>query len=112
MFASSGCQDKNIPFNTTGWNEDVDGEPCPPLRKLMVDDLLSNHQIKGLTYQQIVLKLGVPDNHEQTPPGLLRYEIIVDYTYGDIVHIKALDFYFAKDSIINTWKFVKFDIDM
>lgn len=107
-----GCQDKGIPFNKTGWNEYADGEPRPPLRSLMLDDLLSNHTLKGLSFHELVLKLGNPDNHQFTEPNRLRYEISVDYTTGNIAHIKALDFYFSGDSIIIPWKVVQYDVDM
>ena len=106
------CQDKHVPFNKTGWTESVDAKPCPPLREQMVDDLLSNHLIKGLTYRQIISKLGPSDNHENTKPDILRYEISNEYTNGDIVHITALDFNFTKDSVITSWDIVKFDVDL
>ena len=112
IFFIVSCRNKGIPFNKTGWNEVVDAKPCSPLRELMIDDLLTNHRIKGLTYKQLVFKLGNPDNIEFTGSNLLRYEIKEDNGVGDIVHIEALDFYFAKDSIITSWRIVKYDVDM
>lgn len=106
------CRDKNIPFNKNGWNEDADGEPCPPLRNLMLDDLLSNHKLKDLTFHELILKLGNPDNHQFTEPNLFRYEISVDYTTANMACIKALDFYLSEDSIISSWKVVQFEVDM
>ena len=111
-FVFYSCQNKKIPFNKIGWNEYADGVSCPPLRDLMLNDLLTNHKIIGLTYQQLLLKLGQADNNEFTKSGILRYQISAEYTWGDIVHIKALDFYFNADSVITSSKIIKFDVDL
>lgn len=74
--------------------------------------ILTNHKLIGLTYRQIVSKIGNADNNEQTPSGIMRYEITTEYTSGDVVHIKALDFYYNRDSIITYWKIVNYDVDM
>lgn len=106
------CKNKDLTFDKAGWNYPCDGLPCPVLRDRMIDDLLENHKVTGLTYNQVISKLGNTDNHEQTPSGIMRYEISTDYTMGDIVHIKALDLYYDKDSIVTSWKLVNFDVDM
>lgn len=108
----ASCKDKNVSFNKVGWNIPCDGVPCPVLREKMLDDLLKNHKIVGLTYRQVISKLSNVDNHERTPIDIMRYEISAEYTMGDVVHIKALDLYFDKDSIITSWKIAKFDVDM
>lgn len=43
---------------------------------------------------------------------MFRYELLLKYKSGDIFQIKALDFIFSKDSIIESWKFEKYDIDL
>ncbi len=106
------CKDRSSPFIKEGWNTPCDGIPCPVLRKKMLEDLLNNHKLVGLTYRQIISKLGNVDNHEQTPSGIMRYEITNEYTMGDIVHIKALDLYFNRDSIVTSLKLVNYDVDM
>lgn len=112
FFSLLSCRSTDIPFNKAGWNEPCDGIPCPVLRDKMLNDLLNNHKLIGLTYQQIISKLGNVDNHEQTPSGIMRYEISTEYTMGDIVHIKALDLYYNKDSIVTSVKLVNYDVDL
>lgn len=106
------CKDKSIQFNKAGWNTPCDGIPCPVLREKMLEDLLKNHKLIGLKYLQIISKLGNVDNHERTPSSIMRYEIINEYTMGDIVHIKALDLYYNRDSIVTSLKLVNYDVDM
>jgi hypothetical protein len=111
-FFLSSCKDNDMLFDKTGWNAPGDGSPCPVLREKMLNDLLNNHKLIGLTYRQIISKLGNLDNHEQTPSGIIRYEITTEYTMGDIVHIKALDLYYNRDSIVTSWKLVNYDVDL
>lgn len=106
------CKEKSTPFDKAGWNTPCDGIPCPVLREKMLDDLLNNHQIIGLTFDQVISKLGNVDNHEMTPNGIMRYEITAKYTMGDIVHITALDLHLNKDSIVTSWTITAFDVDM
>lgn len=108
-FVSESCQDKNIPFNNTGWNESSDGVPCPPLRDKMLKDLLENHKLKGITYKQLIDKLGEPPICEICDPNSVSYEVIVKYGFDiDPSYIKTLDFYYDKDSIITDWKINEF----
>jgi hypothetical protein len=112
LFAFLSCQDNGIPFDKDIWNEDVDGKTCSPLREHMLKDLLSNHKLKGLSYRQMVEKIGPADMHPLGTKPLVRYELSEDYTFGDIVHVKTLDFYLTKDSIIDSWKIEYYDVDL
>jgi hypothetical protein len=99
------CRDKNIPFNKIGWNESGDGIPCPPLREKMLNDLLHNHKLKGLTYRALVDKLGEPTIFEMGDTNTVSYELVVEYGFDiDPKYIKTLDFYYNKDSIITNWE--------
>lgn len=99
-------------FNKKGWNEYGDAIPCPPLREKMLDDLLKNHKLKGLTYGQLIDKLGTPTKYEDSDSNCVSYEIIVKYGNLDPVFIKTLDFYYNKDSIITEYKTREFEVDL
>ena len=109
LFTLHSCKDKNISFEKTGWNQDKDGIPCPPLREEMLDDLLQNHDLKGLTYKQLIDKLGEPSICETCNDNTLNYEIVVEYNFDiDPVYIKTLEFHYNQDSIITDWKIIEF----
>ena len=112
IIAFIGCEDNQIGFDKNGWNLYTDGQACPPLREFMTKNLLSSHKIKGLTYQELINKLGKPDNNEFTPPNIIRYELTFKHKFGDIFQVRTLDFCFSKDSIINSWKFEKYNVDL
>lgn len=108
-FSLESCKDKNIPFDKTGWNESGDGIPCPPLRDRMLNDLLKNHRLKGLTCRQLIDKLGEPPLCETCGDKTLSYEVVVKYGMDiDPTYIKTLDFHYNKDSIITDWKITEF----
>lgn len=106
------CKNEQIPFDKIGWNKPCDGVPCPVIRDKMIDDLLKNHKLIGLSYRQIISKLGDTDNSEDTSKNIMRYEISTEYTFGDIVHINALDLHYNKDSIVTSYIINNYDIDM
>lgn len=106
------CKDKQIAFDKNGWNLYTDGEATPPLRELMTKDLLRRYKIKGITNKELINKLGEPDNDESTPPNTIRYQLTFKHKFGDIFQVRTLDFCFSKDSIINSWKFEKYNVDL
>jgi len=70
----------------------------------MLNDLVENHKLKGLTYRQLVDSLGAPgkfDNDDDT----VRYEIItkfesdIDPTYG-----KNLNLTLGADSVVTSYR--------
>jgi hypothetical protein len=74
-----------------------------PNRKYMLKDLVNNHQIKGLTYKQLVDSIGEPridsNSHEA------YYNIILDYGLDiDPVYSKELIIQFDRDSIVKDFK--------
>ena len=75
-----------------------------PYRDRMLDDLVKNHKLTGLTYRQLIDYLGTPanfDNNDDT----VRYEIIhgfesdIDPAYG-----KNLNLVLGSDSIVTSYK--------
>lgn len=100
----SACLKSNVKFDKLGWNTYGDGIPCPPLRERMLEDLLKNHKLIGLSYRQLIDKLGEPPKCDICESNRISYEIVVDYGYDiDPVFIKTLDFYYNKDSLITDW---------
>jgi hypothetical protein len=92
-------------FDTAKWTEQEDPLFPPKQRQLMLDDLITNHKLEGLTYQQLIGILGIPDNKDDTS---LSYKIIVDYSKDiDPVYTKDLDFSFSKDSLIKSFRILE-----
>jgi len=64
----------------------------------MLDDLLQNHNLKGLTHKQLIDTLGKPPDYDNI------YEIVVYYKNdSDPRYVKVLEFTFNKDSIVANW---------
>jgi len=107
LFGSlSACKERVIKFNKIGWSEFEDGLPI--LREKMIDDLLKNHVLKGLSYKQLVDTVGTPNEQSILGFDSVSYIILLDYGHDiDPVHTKTLRFYFDKDSIITNWKIIE-----
>ena len=75
-----------------------------PHRDKMLDDLVKNHKLKGLTYQQLIDSLGAPGNFGDND-DTVRYEIFtgfesdIDPTYG-----KNLNLTLGADSVVTSYK--------
>ncbi len=68
----------------------------------MVDDLINNHTLKGLTVHQLRDSIGKPDF---TEPTTITYSIIVDYGWDiDPVYIKNLTFDISPDSLVTGYR--------
>lgn len=100
LLALAGCHSKE-PFTPKGWN-DGDGIDFPR-RYLMVDDLLANHKLKGLTYIQVIQLLKAPQRNSYTDRSF-SYEITRKMDILDTLYIKNLVFYLNKDSIVTDFK--------
>lgn len=96
----AGCHKKE-PFTPKGW-DDGDGIEFPK-RYLMVDDLMANRKLKGLTYKQVVQLLKAPQRND-SPPGTFSYEITRKMDVLDTLYIKNLVFYLNKDSVVTDFK--------
>jgi outer membrane protein assembly factor BamE (lipoprotein component of BamABCDE complex) len=76
-----------------------------PLRDQIVDDLMENHHIKGLTFDQVIDSLGSPQRRDSLK---FTYQILDNsfaFAQKDPIHKKNLIVYFNKDSVA-----VKFEI--
>jgi len=98
---SIGVNDK---FNKSKWiaKDDMDYS----MRESILNDLLSNHQLKGLTYKQLIDSLGEPANYGNDKDSIY-YDIVVNYGYLDPKSGKYLALGLSKDSIVTGFKVVE-----
>jgi len=105
LIVTCGQHKQESKFNKVQWAEfdDSNGGEYPH-REKMLNDLVENHKLKGLTYRQLVDSLGAPgkfDNDDDT----VRYEIItkfesdIDPTYG-----KNLNLTLGADSVVTSYR--------
>lgn len=103
-----GCNDSsrnNIKFDKAKWSTAGDLE-LYPYREQMLNDLVTHHQIKGLTYKQLIDSLGQPQNYQDLVDSI-RYDIVVNFGYLDPKSGKYLAIGFNKDSIATGFKVVE-----
>ncbi len=102
-FLLLSCKD-NIPFDKVGWT--IQGDlGLYPNRDKMLDDLTKNQNLKGLTYRQLIDKIGEPEKNVVADSNTIYYCIVTDYGHDiDPVYTKILEFKFDKDSIITDFK--------
>ncbi len=99
----SSCEE-HIPFEKNKWSEQTDPAFPSPYRKPMLQDLLKNRKLEGMTCSAIRDTLGKPDGADS---NYYAYRIVEEYGRGiDPVYIKHLMLYYSKDSIVT-----KVDID-
>ncbi len=100
-------KEQALKFSKSLWEkrEDIDyPDIAYPYRERMLGNLVKNHQLKGLTYRQLVDSLGEPGNFTEKD-DTVRYEIIVgfesdiDPTYG-----KNLNLALSPDSVVTSYK--------
>jgi len=74
-----------------------------PSRKMILDDLMANHKIKGLTHYEVIQLLGSPQFRD-TANFKYSYQIEdTGFKYNpkkDSIYVKNLVLYFSKDSIV------------
>ncbi|MBS1546277.1 MAG: hypothetical protein JST38_04515 [Bacteroidetes bacterium] len=99
-----GC-DRSIPFEKSGWKEKFDG--AYPSRDAMVEDLLHNHILIGLTTRSVSDLLGEEDRVELVGKpkvdgrNYMTYQVLEDFGWDiDPVHTKYLVLEFNQDSIV------------
>jgi outer membrane protein assembly factor BamE (lipoprotein component of BamABCDE complex) len=102
-FLLTSCKDK-IPFDKAGWT--IQGDlGLYPNRDKMLDDLIKNQNLKGLTYRQLIDKIGEPEKNEVGDSNTIFYDIVTDFGHDiDPVFIKSLEIKFDKDSIVTDFK--------
>jgi len=102
-FLLTSCKD-NVTFDKVGWAFQGD-LGLYPNRDKMLDDLTKNKNLKGLTYRQLIDKIGEPEKNVVGDSNTIYYDIVTDYGYDiDPVYIKTLEFKFDTDSIITDFK--------
>ncbi len=97
LFAVTGCSNAKK-FDREKWNYG-DGLNFP-LRDEIVDNLLTTHQLKGMTYRQVIDTLGRPQRRDTLQ---LSYQIIdnsFEYSRKKPIHKKSLILYFSRDSVV------------
>jgi hypothetical protein len=100
----AGC-DQNIPFEKSGWQKKFDGDY--PNRDAMVQDLLDNHKLTGLTTSSVTELLGEEDHVELVERSktegrnYITYQVLEDFGWDiDPVHTKYLVLEFNEDSVV------------
>ena len=81
------CQ-VNEKFDKNEWQIEETG--FYPNRSKMLNDLLKNHQLRGLSYKQLIDSLGNPENYSDAEPNTVYYNIVTEYGQIDPVYIKYL----------------------
>ncbi|TWJ02377.1 hypothetical protein JN11_01349 [Mucilaginibacter frigoritolerans] len=95
---------KNEKFDKSKWTAKDDWDY--PERDAVLNDLISHHQLKGLTYQQLIDSLGEPANYGNKDDSVY-YDIITNYGYLDPKSGKYLVLPFNKDSVVTGFKVVE-----
>lgn len=94
----SPCQTKQK-FDKAKWAEVADLMTFPN-RKYMIDDLVQNYRLKGMTYQKLIELLDKPQKKLDST-FRVYYDIDVDYgTDIDPVYTKILSIEFDKDTVV------------
>ena len=71
---------------------------------MMLNDLVKNHKLKGLTYQQLIDSLGAPGNFSDND-DTVRYEIVTRFESDiDPTSGKNLNLTLGADSIVTSYK--------
>jgi hypothetical protein len=106
LFIASACNSivKNEKFDKTKWTTKDDLDYT--MRDAMLSDLISNHKLKGLTYQQLIDSLGEPANYGESKDSVY-YDIVVNYGYLDPKSGKYLVLPLNKDSVVTGFKVVE-----
>jgi hypothetical protein len=97
----TGCS-SNSKFDRQKWSYG-DGLDYP-FRDEILNDLVTNHHIKGLNYRQTIDSLGSPQRRDSLQ---FTYQIIDDsYAFArkKPAHRKNLIVYFSKDSIVTRFE--------
>ncbi|MES2812012.1 MAG: hypothetical protein V4670_06035 [Bacteroidota bacterium] len=102
-FSLNSCGLKEKKFDKLGWNKRIDGFYVN--REYMVNDLMTNHLHKGMSYKNLINLIGEPGNFSDTEENHIAYPIMEDYGWDiDPVESKTLDIELSKDSTIINYK--------
>ena len=74
----------------------------------MLEDLLTNYKLKGLSYRELIDLIGEPIKNWNGENGEIFYPITTDYGYDiDPLYTKTLTFKLNTDSIVTEFKVVE-----
>ena len=106
FFLFFSCNEKPK-FNKTEWNIKGDLKSYPN-REKMLFDLTENNKLKGLTYKELVEKVGEP-LQSTNEPNKIFYNIETKYGNDiDPIFVKILEFEFNKDNLVTNFKITEF----
>jgi hypothetical protein len=107
LAAACSPDKQEVAFNKGLWEkyEDLNYPDVQyPYRDQMLNDLVEHHQLKQLTYQQLLDSLGEPANYGE-PDDTIRYLISEGFESDiDPVHGKTLDLTLGPDSVVTSYK--------
>lgn len=72
----------------------------------MVDDLVDNHKLIGLHYNQLIEKLGAP-NDSNPLSNTISYTVATEYRGIDVISSSNLVIGFSKDSLVTDFDLVE-----
>ena len=104
LLAACDSIEKHEKFSKSEWTAQDDTDY--PMRDAILNDLISNHKLKGLTYQQLIDSLGEPSNYGPVKDSIY-YDIVVNYGYLDPKSGKYLVLHLDKDSVVTDFKVVE-----
>jgi len=103
FFILTSCN-SDIKFDKTKWLQ-VDDLGQYPYRQAMLNDLTSNHKLKGLSYKQLTDLIGEQQKNLIGDSSEIYYSILTDYGSDiDPVHTIALAFKLDKDSTVTEYR--------
>ena len=93
----------NEKFDKVKWQEQGDLRMYTH-RKSMLNDLIKNYKLIGLSYKQLINLIGEPENYSDKEKDKVYYEIETDYgTDIDPIYTKSLQIKLTKDSIVESF---------
>ena len=95
-------------FNKTDWLEKGDLNSFPN-RDKMLEDLILNYPLKGISYSKLVDLLGTPEIDYYSESNQIYYPIITEYSNDiDPTSNKILQIELNQDSVVRQVKILTF----
>lgn len=103
LFVFTACKNE-IPFEKSLWIYKIDNSY--PYRKNMLNDLISNEKLIGISINQLIEKIGNPEQYVNNDSNKITYDIVTEYGLLNIDpnYIKQLHFFYNNDSLIIEFK--------
>lgn len=99
------CGHKDTVFDKAKWSQKIDG--FYQYRDEIVEDLISNHLRKGMSYKELQNLLGEPENYTDLEENTIAYGIMEDYGWNiDPVETKTLRIELTEDSLVSGYKII------